>query len=80
MSEEEFGYDEESFDFDDRALAYDTWTCAKCKEVFIDPEDYPNAKPADGEQVEPRLYWLSITEPLCCECAITSGIPPIDER
>lgn len=63
---------------------YDTWECTKCRLHFIDPEDYPHlaAMPDDEEDVsglEPRLYWLNITEPICSTCAITARIPPIDE-
>jgi len=71
MSDEELGFD---------LPAYDVWECVKCHLYFIDPEDFPNAKPEDDEQVEPRLYWLSVTEPVCSKCAIAAGIPPIDER
>lgn len=56
-----------------------TWFCTKCNKEFVDPEDYPWAfLPRDLER-EVRLYWLSITEPLCSSCAIAAGIPPIDE-
>lgn len=63
---------------------YDTWECTKCGSSFIDPEDYPHLTTIpEGEEnvrgLEPRLYWLNITEPVCSDCAIKSGIPPIDE-
>lgn len=78
----EFWLRDESFDDDDDLdnPEYDIWICAKCNKDFIDPEDYPDAEPGEGEQIEPRLYWLSPTEPVCHSCATKSGLPPIDKE
>jgi hypothetical protein len=86
MEQEEFGYDEESFDFEDDFLNYDTWSCTLCNKVFIDSEDYPNIQriPKPDKDfvhgIEPRLYWLSQTEAVCRVCAEKANIPPIDKE
>jgi hypothetical protein len=66
---------------------YDTWMCAKCHSLFVDIEDFPNARIVDDGQelselpsLEARLYWLSLTEPICEACAVIAGIPPIDKE
>lgn len=59
---------------------FDIWTCTRCKREFVDQEDFPRAKVNDGYLLEVRLYWLSQTEPLCSDCAVQSGIPPIDKE
>lgn len=63
----------------------ETWNCIKCNRNFVDPEDHSYAdalaearKHEVVERLEPRLYWLSVTEPLCGDCASEAGIPPID--
>lgn len=61
---------------------YDTWTCFKCHEDFIDPEDHPEMKDSPDRAIgfEPRMYWLGPTEPVCDHCAQNLGLPPIDKE
>lgn len=66
---------EDSYPEDDYPK-YDTWNCAKCGTEYVDPEDMtlPTREPK-----QLRLYWLSVTEPLCEDCATQAGIPALDE-
>lgn len=61
---------------------YDTWICAKCKQELVDSEDFPGLEKKLDHEIgyEPRLYWLSSTEPVCSSCAISAGLPPIDKE
>lgn len=60
----------------------DIWTCKKCKREFIDPEDFPSGWiwEEDTIRLEVKMYWLGINEPVCENCAIDIGIPPIDKE
>lgn len=63
---------------EDEIPEYTTWYCTKCHKEFIDPEDFSIASIDKEIPRELRLYWLSVTEPLCEACADIIGIPPID--
>jgi hypothetical protein len=63
---------------EDETPDYETWSCSKCHKEFIDPEDFSFPHVAKDIPREPRLYWLSITEPLCENCAAIVGVPPLD--
>lgn len=60
----------------------DVWKCVKCKKEFIDPEDFPNGWiwEEDVIRLEVKMYWLGVNEVVCADCAIISGIPPIDKE
>lgn len=59
-----------------------SWKCVKCNKEFIDPEEFPNGWMHTSETVklETQLYWLGISEPVCSNCAVDSGLPPIDKE
>lgn len=61
---------------EDEIPPYTLWKCAKCGDQYVDPDDVPYITP---EPQQPRLYWLSTFEPLCEDCAVNAGIPPIDK-
>lgn len=56
------------------------WNCVKCSKEFVDPEDYPRSQDYPEVPREVRMYWLSITECLCENCAVETGIPAIDKE
>lgn len=62
-------------------LYYATWSCTLCHKDFVDPDDYPDAHLADNERLEKHgIYWLSPVEVVCSSCAISAGIPSVDEE
>jgi hypothetical protein len=76
---DEFLYPEDEPTELDRLLTKAEWVCAKCKITFTDPEDLPEDTQV-STALEPRLYWLSITESVCSNCAAAAGIPPLDKE
>jgi hypothetical protein len=65
---------------------YASWKCTMCEHMYIDQDEHTdiigvpeNMRPVYSG-VEKQMYWLGPGQIICKDCAVTRGIPPIEEE